>query len=100
MIVLLLYVTSVFSQDTSRLPGINKQVMNNKAKSNASAKGDTVNPIPARRSVHSEVNSNAGTNLPNTTSGTLNSTVNPNTQLAIPMHKRKKKINQSTPANK
>jgi hypothetical protein len=45
-----------------------------------------------KKGARSSVNPNNGTNIPGTTSGTLNSSVNPNTELVIPIRKKRKKL--------
>ena len=81
------------SQDTS---GIGGSDINLKKESdtphpvlqpyNRTSKENSHNGMP-----HASVTLNTGTVIPNTTTGTINSQVNPNTQLAIPINKRKKK---------
>ena len=70
-----------FAQDSSRVTNHNKP------------NGDTT-VLRAKKNKHkvkARVDSNSGTSISNTTSGTLNSTVNPSTQVVIPFGKGKKK---------
>ena len=89
---LLLTVTAVFSQDTSKLSA-GKHLKKNSDTLTTGDPTGRVNPNHTSGAPHTTVNSNRGTAVPNTTSGTLNSTVNPNTQLVIPIHKSKRKSN-------
>ena len=87
---LLITVSAAWCQDTSKtLPA--KQPTN----VNTSAYPDS-GMINSKRTqkAHSSVNSNQGTIVPTTTSGTLSSNVNPNTQLVIPIRKHKRKSNE------
>jgi hypothetical protein len=81
--VFLLTVLVGFAQDTSRLSA-GKHLKNNVRTLNAAVKFDTAVNL---NQPHSSVNSNAGITIPATTSGTLNSNVNPSTQLVIPLCK-------------
>jgi hypothetical protein len=92
MTIFLLSVTEGFSQDTSKLSA-GRHLKNN---SDSPATVDLNTRVAKSKRVHrthSAVNSNRGTVIPTTTSGTLGSSVNPNTQLVIPLHKNKRKSN-------
>ena len=71
---------SAFSQDTA------KAVV-----SKVSIDSSNNTPRKKKHKTKAEINANSGTAIPSTTSGTLNSTVNPSTQVVIPFGKGKKK---------
>ncbi len=72
---------AVYAQDSSGLSKSNK------------LPNDTIvqSTHKAKHKARTRVDKNSGTSIPNTTSGTLNSSVNPNTQMVIPLSKSKKK---------
>ena len=79
-----------FSQDTSKLR-VSKQLKNNTTSLPVvNPDSGIINSKAGSDKVHTIINSNGGTSIPSTTSGTLNSPVNPNTQMAIPLGKRKR----------
>ena len=81
-----------FCQDTAAVSKANPALLSVQDPDSAKVDINTDKP-------HAEVNKNIGTSVPSTTSGTLNSSVNPNTQFVIPFGKSKAKAKQSTPAN-
>jgi hypothetical protein len=89
----ILFITSrAFSQDSSHVVPA-KFAHNKPAMINGSADTPTVTKRAAKGKSHTMVNTNSGTSIPNTTSGTLGSGENPSTEFAIPLGKRKKKSN-------
>ncbi len=54
---------------------------------------DSAKVIKDNNKAHAVLNTNAGTAIPSTTTGTLNSNVNPNSQVIIPFGQKKKKSN-------
>ncbi len=89
--ILLLTVVAGFTQDTGRLSE-SKHLKNNAGPLNHTS-DHIVNPNHPPGKPYSTINSNAGIAAPATTTGTLNSNVNPNTQLVIPIQKNRKKLN-------
>ncbi len=82
-----------FGQDTSAsVAGNNRKeqqdTMSHTAHAGTGISASKSNPAEP----HYSVNLNTGTAPSNTTSGTLNSPVNPNTQLVIPINKARKKL--------
>ena len=85
-----------FSQDTSKLP-VSKQLKNNTASLPViNPDSGIINSKAGLDRAHTIINPNRGTAIPSTTSGTLNSPVNPNTQIVIPLGKRKRNPNPNT----
>jgi hypothetical protein len=81
------------SQDTSKLP-VGKQLKNNTTSLQVvNPDSGIINSKAGSDKVHTLIKLNSGTSIPSTTSGTLNSSVNPNTQIAIPLGKRKRNPN-------
>lgn len=89
--ILLLSVVAGFSQDTSKLSA-GRHSKNNSDSLATDPNAGVVNS-KRTRGAHSTVDPNRGTIIPTTTSGTLGSSVNPSTQLVIPLHKNKRKSN-------
>jgi hypothetical protein len=87
---LLLTVSAAWCQDTSKISPAKKS--NNNVNTLAYPDSGMVN-LKRKQKAHSSVNSNEGIIVPSTTSGTLSSNVNPNTQLVIPIRKHKRKSN-------
>src|SRR5579862_1474668 len=97
--ILLFLVATGFGQDTSKLP-VDKHAKNNPdtlTTINPYNAGGDPNKAPGKP--HSTIEPNSGTMIPTTTSGTLGSSVNPNTQFVIPLHKNKKKSNSNIAAD-
>jgi hypothetical protein len=90
--IFLLSVTAGFSQDTSKLSAGRHLKNNSDSLATVHPNAGVVNS-KRTRGTHSAVDSNRGTVIPTTTSGTLGSSVNPSTQLVIPLHKNKRKSN-------
>ena len=92
--ILLLTVVAGFTQDTGRLSE-GKSLKNNAGTLNHTS-NHTVNPNHPPGKPYSTINPNAGIVTPATTTRTLNSNVNPNTLLVIPIQKNRKKLNPRT----
>ncbi|MDQ2864437.1 MAG: hypothetical protein M3R50_12490 [Bacteroidota bacterium] len=91
--ILIFFTATAFSQDTSKLHGHKKQ---RKDPRSLAYKRDSA-IINNRNKAGVIINSNSGINGASPTSGTLGSTVNPNTEVAIPIGKRKKAKNSNPP---
>lgn len=87
----LFMIPAVYSQDSPRTT-VNKKLQHKPGLLTAKDTANALMASPNSNKAHVEVNSNSGLNAPATTSGTMNSTVHPNTDMAIPLHKRQKKI--------
>ncbi|MEP7252741.1 MAG: hypothetical protein ABI683_10185 [Ginsengibacter sp.] len=79
-VIFLLAMQSAFSQDSAKT-SVNKLNIDTTVTTSRKKKHKT----------KAQVDANSGTSIPNTTSGTLNSTVNPSTQVVIPFGKGRKK---------
>lgn len=91
-IAILFITTGTFSQDSLHVvPG--KYPQNKTVMINGSPDTPIVTKRAAKGKSHTMINANSGTNIPNTTSGTMGSEQNPSTQFAIPLRKGKKKSN-------
>lgn len=83
--ILSLSITTGLTQDTSK-------VLNNKnLKSNITFENSNTSYLKP----HMAINATGGRSVPNTTSGTLGSNVNPSTEFVIPFNKSKRKVNSN-----
>lgn len=91
--ILIFFTATVFSQDTTKLHAHKNQRKN--PRSLAYKRDSAI--INNRNKAGVVTNSNSGINGASATSGTLGSPVNPNTEVAIPIAKRRKAKNSNPP---
>ncbi|MEP6950631.1 MAG: hypothetical protein ABI863_15205 [Ginsengibacter sp.] len=97
--ILLFSVAAGYGQDTSKLSAEKHLKNNSDTLTTTDPNNGVADPNKAPGKPHSTIESNSGTMIPATTSGTMGSSVNPNTQFVIPLHKSKRKSNSNIAAD-